>query len=137
MLWHLDNRSALTGLVASTLLMLLVGWESYRSNARISEASDSRKHGHEILMAISDVEGRLVDAETGQRGYLLTGDQVYLEPYRKAVVGLDKTLSGLKNLVTGNSDQQKQLLALEPLIQNKLAELQLTIDLRGRESFAA
>ena len=133
---HLDNRSALTALFASTLVMLLVGWESHRSNARITEASDSRKHSHEILIAINAVEGRLVDAETGQRGYLLTGDQVYLEPYRKAVIGLDKTLWGLKNLTAG-SDQQKRLLTLEPLIQNKLAELELTIDLRGHESLAA
>jgi hypothetical protein len=137
MQWQLDKRTALAGLVACTLIMLLVGWESHRDTARIGEASDVRKHGHEVLMAINDTETRLVDAETGQRGYLLTGDHEYLEPYWKASRGLDQALSGLKNLIADDADQQKRFLALEPLIQNKLTELQTTIDLRDREGFAA
>jgi PAS domain S-box-containing protein len=83
------------------------------------------------------VAARLVDAETGQRGYLLTGDQAYLEPYRAAIKSIDQTIANLKNLTSDNPNQQKRILTLEPLLEKELAELQRTIDLRKSERLAA
>jgi len=83
------------------------------------------------------IRDRLVDAETGQRGYLLTGDEAYLEPYREAIKNLDQVMGQLKVLTAANPNQQEHLQALEPLIENKLAELQMTIDLRKKEGLAA
>ena len=52
------------------------------------------------------------DAETGQRGYLLTGDETYLEPYRAAIKNVDQTVARLKNLTSDNPNQQKRIQAL-------------------------
>lgn len=133
----MKRRLVLWGFVAAAVILLLVGWESYRYTIRVDEASDARKQSYETQMTLDEVEARLVDAETGQRGYLLTGDEAYLEPYREATKDLGQVMGQLKVLTAGNPNQQKHLHALEPLIDKKLAELQMSIDLRRREGFAA
>jgi CHASE3 domain sensor protein len=78
-----DRRLTLAGLFASTLIWCWSGGNRTGKLREFGEASEARKHSHEVLMTINETEARLVDAETGQRGYLLTGDPAYLAPYRK------------------------------------------------------
>src|SRR3989442_726108 len=104
---------------------------------RVDEAAAARKNSYEAQLALDEVAARLVDAETGQRGFLLTGDETYLEPYREAVKNLDQVLGQLKVLSADNPKQQKHLQELEPLIEKKLSELQTTIDVRRNQGFAA
>ena len=118
-------------------ILAFAGWESYRNTARFAEAAEWRAHTYEVLGTLDDTVGRLVDAETGQRGYLLTGDAAYLEPYRAAIKSIDQTISHLKNLISDNPDQQKRIQILEPLVEKKLAELQRTINLRTSEGLAS
>src|SRR6266478_6228250 len=105
--------------------------------ARFAEASEWRKHTYEVLRNLDETVARLVDAETGQRGYLLTGVDAYLEPYRAAIKNLDQTIGRLKSLTSDNPNQQKRIQILEPLVGEKLAELQRTIDLRKNTGLAA
>src|SRR5712664_3016278 len=135
--WKMDRRLVSWGFVVAAGILVFVGWESYRYTARIDEIADARKHGHEVLRTLDETLARLVDAETGQRGYLLTGDEGYLEPYREAIKNLDQVTGQLKALTSGQLNQRKRILALEPLIEKKVAELQMTIDLRRKEGFGA
>jgi PAS domain S-box-containing protein len=135
--WKMERRLVLWGFAIAAAILLFVGWESYRYSVRVDEASDARKQSYETQLTLDEVVARLVDAETGQRGYLLTGDAAYLEPYREATKDLDQVMGQLKVLTAGNPNQQKHLQALEPLIEKKLAELQASIDLRKEEGFAA
>jgi PAS domain S-box-containing protein len=137
MRWQLERRLILTGFAAAAVILVFVGWESHRGTIRVEEAADARKYSYEAQLALDEVLARLVDAETGQRGYLLTGDEAYLEPYREAIKNLDQVMGQLKVLTAANPNQQEHLQALEPLIENKLAELQMTIDLRKKEGLAA
>jgi CHASE3 domain sensor protein len=116
---------------------VFVGWQSYRNTARFAEAAEWRKHTYEVLRNLDETVGRLVDAETGQRGYLLTGEEAYLEPYRATIKSIDQTIGNLKNLTSDNPNQQKRIQILEPLVGKKLTELQRTIDLRKNEGLAA
>ncbi|MGA7625834.1 MAG: CHASE3 domain-containing protein, partial [Candidatus Acidiferrales bacterium] len=125
------------GFVAAAIILLFAGRQSYRSTTRFAEATEWQKHTYEVLRTLDETVARLVDAETGQRGYLLTGDEAYLEPYRQAIKNLDQVTGHLKDLTFDNPNQQKRIETLEPLIDNKLAELQRTIDLRRKEGFAA
>jgi CHASE3 domain sensor protein len=70
------------------------------------------------------------DAETGQRGYLLTGDDAYLEPYQASLGPISQTMSDLRALTADSARQQSRILEALPLIDAKLAELKRTIDLR-------
>ncbi len=133
----MERRLIFSGFLVAAGILVFVGWESYRYTARIDEVADARKHSHEVLRTLDETLARLVDAETGQRGYLLTGDEGYLEPYREAIKNLDQVTGQLKVLTSGQPDQRKRIQALESLIEKKLAELQMTIDLRRKEGFGA
>jgi len=133
----LEKRGILWGFVAAAAILAFVGWESYRYTVRVDEATEARKYSFEAQLVLDEVAARLVDAETGQRGYLLTGDEAYLEPYHEAIKDLDQVMGQLRVLTAGNPNQQKHFQTLEPLIEQKLAELQSTIDLRRKGGIAA
>ncbi len=135
--WPRKKRLIHIGFVAAASLLLLVGVESYRDTIRVAEAAAARKHSFEVRGLLSDMAARLVDAETGQRGFLLTGDDAYLEPYHAAMKSIDQVLAELKNSTADNPVQQKHVPELEQLIDKKLAELQRTIDLRKQNGLAA
>jgi len=135
--WSMERRGILWGFVAAATILMSVGWESYRYTVRVTEAADAQKHSYGTQLALDEVAVRLVDAETGQRGYLLTGDAAYLEPYREAIRDLDQGMGQLKTLTADNPNQQKRVQLLETLLKKKLVELQTTIDLREKRDFAA
>jgi methyl-accepting chemotaxis protein len=72
----------------------------------------------------------LKDAEGGQRGFLLTNEERYLEPYNAAIQVVDRHVKDLRGLTADNPNQQRRVAALEPLAAGKLAELSETIVLR-------
>src|SRR6266581_3292539 len=73
------------------------------------------------------VEARMSEAESGQRGYLLTGQPAFLGPYNKASKDVRDRLANLRRLVADNSAQLRRLLIIESLSRAKLAELDSTI----------
>lgn len=87
-------------------------------------------HTHEVISRLQDVLSLLKDAETGQRGYLLTGKDEYLEPYRTAVEKMPGRVDQLQALTADNPDQQARLPALRALIAAKLGELNEAVTAR-------
>jgi CHASE3 domain sensor protein len=100
MKWKMEGRLVFWGFLVAAVILVFVGWQSYRYMIRVDEAADARKHSHEVLRTLDETLARLVDAETGQRGYLLTGDEAYLEPYRGAIKDLDQLTGQLKALTS-------------------------------------
>src|SRR5258706_12855934 len=90
--WKMERRIVFLGFALAAAISVFAGYESYRNTVRFSEASEWRKHTYEVLRNIDATAAGLVDAETGQRGYLLTGDEIYLEPYRAAVKDVGQTI---------------------------------------------
>jgi PAS domain S-box-containing protein len=135
--WWRERRLIIIGFVVAAAVMLFVGWESYRDTVRVAAAEAARRHSYEVRAALADTAARLVDAETGQRGFLLSGNESYLEPYRGAVGHVEQLLAQLKALTADNTNQQIRIQQLEPVIDKKLAELQLTIELRRQKGLAA
>jgi signal transduction histidine kinase len=72
----------------------------------------------------------VLDAETGSRGYLLTGDPRYLEPYDAAVAAISQQLDGLRLVYTPNADEFAILAQLHRNVQRKLAEMDLSVRMR-------
>jgi CHASE3 domain sensor protein len=68
--------------------------------------------------------------QTGQRGFLLTGEDRYLEPFQGALKAIDRHIQNLRELTADNPDQQKRVNTLQTLTAEKLAELADTIALR-------
>jgi PAS domain S-box-containing protein len=110
--------------------VIAAGWATYVEVREAREAGDRARHTQAVLEQIALLEAEVINAETGQRGYLLTGQEEYLEPYahgRTAVVG---ALGRLKELVAGSPAQLARLGVVDELVTAKLDELQQTIDLR-------
>jgi two-component sensor histidine kinase len=90
--------------------------------ADIRDTYEVRRQARELMLAV-------VDAETGQRGYLLTQDSAYLDPYDRAVASMDSTYAELMRLVSDNEAQRIRLDGLEPNLQAKRAEMAQTIEM--------
>lgn len=132
-----EKRLIFAGFIAAAALMAFVSWESYRDTIRVADAAAARRHSFEVRGLLADTTAQLIDAETGQRGYLLTGDEAYLAPYQNATKNVDRVISELKDSTADNPDQQKRIQALKGLVEKKTAELQKTIDLRKTKGLAA
>ncbi len=116
--------------------MMVVGTVSYDSTTKLIESAEWVRHTHEVLNGLDDVLSAFKDAETGERGYTITGEARYLEPYRGAREMVDQKLKHVRELTSDNPIQQQRLNALEPLVASKFAHLQLVIDLRAGKGFA-
>lgn len=91
----------------------------------------------EIVDTTKDVLIGLDDAETGQRGYLLSGDRRYLDPYQKALSRLTQLRATLKASLSDDADQSARMTKLDMLIDEKLDELKQSIILRDSTGFEA
>lgn len=86
-------------------------------------------HTHQVELKLSETLALLTDAETGQRGYLYTGEDRYLAPYQLAVQQIQLEFDGLARLTMDNPRQQAAIAELRLLAQKKLDELARTIAL--------
>lgn len=86
------------------------------------------EHTNHVLLELEQVESLLLNAETGQRGYLYTGEKNYLEPFA-ASRGVDSHLDALESLVADNPDQSQPLRELRRLAHEKIQELSDTVEL--------
>ena len=77
------------------------------------------------------------DLETGQRGYVLTGKEEYLEPYQAGLLTIDPSILRVLSLTSDNLNQQRRLTELRPLLTEKTDELSRTINLRRNVGFDA
>ena len=110
---------------------------SYRNTLKLIENEQSVSHTHQVLAKLEQTISTLKDAETGQRGYLLTGKEWYLEPYQSAIARVNQQLDDLRQLSADRPRQQQRIRDLEIAIATKLAELQQTIDLRRSRGLEA
>jgi signal transduction histidine kinase len=101
---------------------------SYRATLRLIENERWVAHTHEVLNELEATISALKDAETGQRGYLVTGDESYLAPYHASSPQIRQHLDRLRALTADNARQQRRIAELEPLIAARQARLRIGID---------
>ncbi|WP_395748326.1 response regulator [Prosthecobacter sp.] len=92
---------------------------------------------HDVILGLEDVLSTVKDAETGQRGFLLTGDERYLTPYEAAVARVEERYSSIKGLTVQNAQHQELLPVIRTQIDLKLQELAETIAVRKQSGFEA
>ncbi len=117
-------------LIASTALAALLVGLTFWFAARQQTEADWVRHTLEIRNQVARVLTLVQRAESGQRGFLLTGRDIYLEPYETALAAMPAALDELSGLVADNVSQQRSAARLRQLTNNKLAEVRSTIELR-------
>jgi signal transduction histidine kinase/DNA-binding response OmpR family regulator/CHASE3 domain sensor protein len=128
------SRSALPprsqgGFVAAVVAICATALISYRSLTWRTDTSRLVAHTFEVTQALEQLLSTFKDAETGQRGYLLTADLNYLAPYEAAVASIAKQGALLQSLVGDNPQQAERIAAIAKLGATKMAEIKRTLDL--------
>jgi signal transduction histidine kinase len=103
----------------------------------ITENEEQVGRTYELIAAVEKTLTLLEEAETGERGYVITGQRSFLRPYTYAVAHLDAQLERLKELAADNPHQIERIAALQEHVNAELAELQKTIALREPAGFEA
>jgi CHASE3 domain sensor protein len=119
---------ALLGILPTVAILagVVVGIVNVRSmGENVRQVGDS----HEVISGARDLLSVVKDAETGQRGYLLTADESYLEPYENALQRFDTSLARLDSLTARNHDQHARFIALRAAAEAKIAEVKRTVAL--------
>jgi len=125
------------GFAFALVILLVIGALAYRSTGQLIEAANQRHHTHLVLAQLEDLYSQIMDAGRSERGYLLTGEPAYLEPYTAAREKIDQGVNAVRKLVADNPNQQRRLDAVSPLIASELAVLQQTIEIRKEKGLAA
>ncbi|GCE76406.1 methyl-accepting chemotaxis protein [Cellulomonas biazotea] len=136
MTWPIGRR-LVAGYAVALVLMAAIGVVSFVNTQALVRNNGWVQHTNEVLNETDAILSSLKDAETGQRGYLITGVDTYLAPYTAAKVAVTDHVDTARQLTGDNADQQARLDELEPLIAAKFAEMQETIDVRGTDGFEA
>lgn len=117
------------GFVLTLAVLVIGGVLGYGNARRLASDSGRVAHTHEVILRLQIVLGAMKDAETGQRGYLLTEDPKYLKPYEDGVARVQGAFAEVKAFTSDNPAQQARLLALDKRIAAKLDELDRTVTL--------
>ena len=125
------------GFAFASLSLGLVAWVSYHRLLGLQDATRWVEHTLVVRNQLETTLSLLKDAETGQRGFLVTGAAAYLEPYNTAVASLGQHRERLRRLTADNPKQQASLATLDELIQEKLNELRTTINARENRGLDA
>jgi signal transduction histidine kinase/CheY-like chemotaxis protein/CHASE3 domain sensor protein len=118
------------GLAAALVFFLISGAIAYLNLNALREGNLAITHSHDVIVALDELLSSAQDAETGQRGFLLTDNERYLQPYDAAVRAIPPKLDELEQLTSDNLAHRPRIAALRQDVDAKLAELRETIELR-------
>jgi PAS domain S-box-containing protein len=134
MRFAVDRRSLITaGFAAALAILAAIALSSYRSIYRYQETARSVEHTYKVLTKIEEVLSHVKDIALGQRGYVITGEYPFLRLFDRAVEELGTDIELLKWLTADNPRQQKNVAAVEALVQEIRATAQSSITLKPRQ----
>ena len=128
--WLQKSRTMAVSLPFALLAALVLIGINEAGHMRSQDAVEAMNEGQQTRNVVNRLLQSMLDAETGQRGYLLTGNETYLEPYDKAVVTVQANLDELRNRYLKSPDDLQQFANLSREVSRKLAEMELSLRLR-------
>ena len=128
--WLPKVREMAISLPMAVLAAIVLVGVNETGQMRSQEAVAQMAHSLETRKAINTLLQSMVDAETGQRGYLLTGNTTYLEPYDKALATVHSSVEGLRQQFGDAPEDMQVFNQLSRQIASKLAEMELSLRLR-------
>src|SRR5262245_14916188 len=133
----LTKRHRIVATYGGAAIILMIGVLTFLARRQANKSRQGVDHAYAVMQATSRTRSDIQDAETGQRGFLLTGDESYLTPYHNALTAVRTDSMELREVTRDNPVQQYRLDTLSFLIGERLAELSQGIDVRRSEGAAA
>lgn len=134
---HTIEKIILTGSVIVLTILIIIGCLICKNATLHIETSHMVIHTQNVIEKIDSILAYITDAETGQRGYIITGDGRYLEPYYDATSRIPVLIKDLKEINSFKPEMQKMLDNFESLITEKLSGLKERVELRKTKGFEA
>jgi methyl-accepting chemotaxis protein len=126
-----------SGFGIAILFLLIISTVTYTNTSQLLTVRQLSRHTIVVEKAIADVKTALIDAETGERGYLLTGEEGFLEPYQAGLQVLDVAMLDATKLTADNPNQQARLRTLTDLTKRLRDRFAETIAARRDSSLDA
>ena len=122
------KRNLLFGFGASLFILLLSSAASFISIQNLLKNANLVNRTNEVIKNVNEFSSALVDAETGQRGYLLTRRDDFLEPFLKAEIRAHAAYTRLKELTADDSAQQRNIRRLSVAFRERLSTLKKNLE---------
>jgi signal transduction histidine kinase len=119
-------------IVAAGFVVILNAWWAFQSVGRLQRNSALVAQSWQVVHQLERVMGSAVDAETGERGFLISGSETYLEPYTNASHDLPDELSRLQSLTSDNESQQNRIRELRTALRERMRMLDEAVAMRRR-----
>ncbi len=130
-----EIKTVKAGLVFILILIIGIGVASYRNINEVFETAELRTNSYNVLNTLEVILSEVVSSEEGQRNYLITGDESYLEPYYKGIKNVKGNLRSLAALIKNNPKQKSLFIQYDTLITKRFENLQSTIEIRKSGNF--
>ena len=134
--WTFGRKVGL-GFAIAILAMLVIGVVGYRATQQLIANEALVAHTHQVRRLAAELEADVVASEAGQRGYVITGKDEFLEPFTTYSARVTKALDDLRAMTSDNARQTQRIDALKSPIDAKFVEMRQVIDLRRTSVDAA
>jgi signal transduction histidine kinase len=124
----------ITAFVLSLIITIFLSYLLYRSYVNANAQNRRIEHAYKVILQTSELENFIKEAETGQRGYLLTNDSAFLQPYLRIRDDIKPGYDSLKRLTADNNTQQQLLNKAGLLMNNLIDHFQHSVYLKSRNS---
>jgi PAS domain S-box-containing protein len=131
------ERKVRLGFAIALGCLVVIAAVSFLSVAQLNQKAAWVEHTHEVLGGLEALLAAATDSETAERGYVITGDESYLEPYRQAARLAEADEAALRRLTADNPAQQQRLDSVTTLVKERLDNLRAVIALRKTQGFDA
>src|SRR5579862_5374257 len=131
------KSKVIAGFGAALAILIFIGVLSYRSMVRNDEDRQWVTHSHRVLEQVDTVVTDLLNAETGERGFILTGESSFLKPYTEALAHVNEDVGELRRITSDNPIQRQAVDRVDPLISERLGMLRERIEVRKKEGLVS
>lgn len=129
------DRGILLGLLLIATVTVGSAVVTSRNIAVLREHAKLVEHTQEVIKSADAILETMLNAETGQRGYLITGEDPYLDPYTKARASIDQNIERFATLTVDNLEQQRLVPELQARVTKRLEILEQGIETRRTQGF--
>ena len=124
------RQQVLAGFVVSIILVLVVGVLSFNSIRQFEDDNRWVDHTQKVIKSANGLLQHMIDAETGMRGYVATGNKAFLDPYNEALPRIGVDLQSMRDLSVDNATQQQRIDSLTSFVAAQRITLKTNIDTR-------
>ncbi len=119
------------------LPLVIIVVASFRNMSALLEAAQLIRHTQDVKVSLGNLLAHVTDAQNGMRGFVITGNETFLEPYHKAVAIIDQDVADLQSLIASNAEQGSRLDAVKSIVSDQLDYLSRTVAVRRTDGFDA